>query len=339
VHLEEIGFYTLSDDRCQNASKESPLQRCELILTDRCNFKCPYCRGLRSDLQGTLSFEKAVNTLLTWTSQGLKNVRFSGGEPTLYKDLPILVEIAKREGVEHIAISTNGSADKHLYNHLINVGVNDFSVSLDSGCCSIGDKMAGVAGVWPQVVENIKYLAKRAYVTVGMVFTEENIDQTIESINFAHGLGVSDIRIIPAAQYDKALDRLQELPDEVLVNHPILSYRVRNSKLARHVRGIQDSDTNGCPLVLDDMASANGYHFPCIIYMREGGDPIGRIGDSPKDGARVREERYQWYRSHNTHEDPICRRNCLDVCVDYNNRYAELHGGEQLAAAARETPP
>jgi sulfatase maturation enzyme AslB (radical SAM superfamily) len=42
--LESIGFYTLSDARVKQASVRSPLWRGELVLSARCNFKCPYCR-------------------------------------------------------------------------------------------------------------------------------------------------------------------------------------------------------------------------------------------------------------------------------------------------------
>jgi hypothetical protein len=73
--------------------------------------------------------------------------------------------------------------------------------------------------------------------------------------------------------------------------------------------------------VLDDMAVMGGMHYPCIIYMREGGDPIGKAGT-----CHVREERAEWSRTHAVQLDPICDRNCLDVCVDYNNRHEELHG-------------
>lgn len=45
LKLEEIGFYTLSDARAASASATSPLSRCELVLSARCNFKCPYCRA------------------------------------------------------------------------------------------------------------------------------------------------------------------------------------------------------------------------------------------------------------------------------------------------------
>ena len=55
MKLEEIGFYTLTDERAKQASITSPLWRAELIITDRCNFKCPYCRGLLSEQRGDIT--------------------------------------------------------------------------------------------------------------------------------------------------------------------------------------------------------------------------------------------------------------------------------------------
>ena len=108
MKLENIGFYTLSDARVYQASETSPMWRCEMILTNRCNFKCPYCRGLRNDCLGDMDFDKALFVLDQWISQGLKNVRFSGGEPTIYPRLIELVARCKAGNVEHIAISSNG---------------------------------------------------------------------------------------------------------------------------------------------------------------------------------------------------------------------------------------
>ena len=216
TNLQDIGFYTLSNERAKNSSEKTPLQRCELILTDLCNFNCPYCMGIRADCQGTLSFERAMEILNLWIKDGLKNVRFSGGEPTLYSRLDELVAHCKMNNVENIAISTNGSADLELYEKLFLAGVNDFSISLDSGCCSVGKKLTGgVDGAWEKVVENIRSISKFCYVTVGMVFTEENIGTALEDIKFADSLGVADIRIISSAQYNKAIEKLQELPKEI----------------------------------------------------------------------------------------------------------------------------
>lgn len=320
MKLEEIGFYTLCDSRAYNASTTSPLWRCELLLTDSCNFRCPYCRGLRKDMAGSLPFEQAKYTVDLWCRDKLKNIRFSGGEPTMYEGLIELVKLARFGGVERIALSTNGSADFTEYEELIKAGVNDFSISLDGCCASVGDSMSGgIKGSWDRVVESIKRISERTYCSVGMVFTEENIDGCVESVKFADSLGVADIRVIPSAQYNKALLLLSKLDDSILSRHKILKYRIDNIKAGRHVRGITESDRHKCWLALDDMAVVQGYHFPCIIHLREGGDPIGKVCPT------MREDRFMWIKRHDPYLDPICRKNCLDVCIDYNKKASETH--------------
>ncbi len=319
MRLEDIGFYTLSDYRAASASQESHLQRCEIVLTDRCNFNCPYCRGMRGDCKGDLTAKQARHTLELWVKDGLQSVRFSGGEPTLYPMLQLLVDYCRINSVKNIAVSTNGSASRRAYEHLVMSGANDFSISLDACCAEDGTIMMGVSNsnLWGRVVDNIRYLSRIAYVTVGVVLTEQNKSQVVDIIKFAHGLGVADIRIIPAAQHSNMLS-LGELPNKILQAHPILRYRANNLLAGRPVRGLSEDDNPHCPLVLDDMAVAGQWHFPCIIYLREGGNPIGKVGPD------MRMQRASWSKT-NRLADPICRSNCLDICRDYNQRWAELH--------------
>jgi len=251
-------------------------------------------------------------------NEGLKNIRFSGGEPTLYKPIFDLIYIARRGRAEHIAISTNGSASQETYEHLLTAGVNDFSVSLDACCSATGDTMSGVQGHWKQVIQNIQFLAARTYTTVGIVLTDANVREARETILLAESLGVSDIRIIPAAQVASVLPSL-DLPKSLLGKYPILKYRISSY---RPVRGLFPCDNPRCPLVLDDMAmDENGFHYPCIIYMRERGSPIGQFNG---DIRQVRDDRLRWSEEHDCFSDPICKGNCLDVCIVYNNRWREL---------------
>lgn len=81
MKLEEIGFYTLSDSRVRTSSSRTPLHRCEMVLTGRCNLRCPYCRGLPPGFDKDISLSLAKYTVSLWGLQGLKNIRFSGGEP------------------------------------------------------------------------------------------------------------------------------------------------------------------------------------------------------------------------------------------------------------------
>lgn len=318
MKLEDIGFYTLNDERAQNVTVATPLQRCEILLTDKCNFSCPYCRGIREDCAGTIPFEKVTEIVDMWAEHNIQNIRFSGGEPTVYKRLPELISYTKSKGLKHIAISTNGSAPFEMYKDLAERGVNDFSISLDACCASFGDKMSGVQNSWTKVIENIKKLSEITYVTTGIVLTEETVHTAKSVVQFAHDLGVADIRVISSAQYNESVEGMSQISEEILNIHPILKYRVNNFKNQRDMRGLKDTDSNACPLVLDDMAVAGNYHFPCIIYLREGGNPIGEISKN------MRNERYEWYKKTNTQLDPICKKNCLDVCIDYNNQVKKL---------------
>lgn len=325
MKLNNIGFYSLYDERAKNVSEYSQMKRCEMIITEYCNFKCPYCRGLDDEIYGDrklkqLVIEEIKQNIDYWCKNSpLENIRFSGGEPTLHKDIVEAVDYAKNKGIKRIAISTNGSSSLELYKELINKGVNDFSISLDACCAEDGDKMAGgKKGSWEKVVNNIREISKLTYVTVGVVLTPENIEKSIDIIYFAHDLGVADIRVISSAQWDKPIPGLSTIKQDVLDAHPILKYRVNNFIQGRNVRSIKKTDNKRCPLVLDDSVIAGDYFFPCIIYMREKGNPIGKVGNN------MRKLQAEWVKFHNTHTDPICKKNCLDICVDYNNKCREL---------------
>ena len=319
--LEDIGFYTLSDKRCATASEFTSLERCEVVLSARCNFRCPYCRSIGGK---DMPLAQALDLVRLWALEGLKNIRFSGGEPTLYPGILGLVRTAKAYGAERIAVSTNGSASRDMYDYLLEAGVNDFSVSLDACCAEDGDLMAGgIKGAWNTVTENIKYLAAKTYVTVGVVLTEQNVGTIEGIIRFADSLGVQDIRIIPAAQDGDRLRAVQVAP-ELLAKYPILAYRIRNIQAGKPVRGLNEGDSKRCGLAVDDMAVCGDQHYPCIIYMRESGPAIGKVGPN------MRAERAAWSKTHDTHADPICASQCLDVCVDYNNRFARFREGKNV---------
>lgn len=326
MKLENIGFYTLSDERAANTSLTSQMKRCEMIITEYCNFSCPYCRGLKDEIYGDrkikqLSLDEIKQNIDYWCeNEPLENIRFSGGEPTLHKDIKEIIRYSKEKNIKRVAISTNGSNNWELYKELVELGVNDFSISLDACCADAGDKMAGdVKGSWDIVVENIRNISKICYVTVGVVLNELNIDNTIETIMFADSLNVGDIRIISAAQFNMPIPRLNEVPENIKEKYPILRYRINNFVEGVNVRGLGENDSHKCALVLDDSVIAGSLHFPCVIYMREGGKPIGNVG------KYMRKERYEFMQTFDTHKDPICKKNCLDVCKFYSNKYESYH--------------
>jgi molybdenum cofactor biosynthesis enzyme MoaA len=266
-----------------------------------------------------MTYRQAISTLDTWCNDGLKNVRFSGGEPMLHQDLPALVDFCKNRGVERIAISTNGSFPLKKYLELVELGANDFSISFDACCAAECGKMCGAATkMFERICNSIRELSKVTYVTVGVVLTDDNADNLAGIVQMAHDLGVADIRIIPAAQNGDMVKGVQAIPESVLEAHPILNYRVKNMKSGMPVRGHCEHAADRCYIPIDDSVICGRYHFPCVIYMREKGEPIGLVGPN------MREERIEWVKNHRPKSHPICSKNCLDVCIDHNNKCYDI---------------
>jgi cyclic pyranopterin phosphate synthase len=117
------------------------LKDLRVSVTDRCNFRCPYCmpRELfgpdhtvlpRLDL---LSVEEISRIVTTFARLGVTKVRLTGGEPLLRRGIADLVRrIAAVRGVADVAMTTNGSLLAGLAEPLRDAGLSRVTVSLDS---------------------------------------------------------------------------------------------------------------------------------------------------------------------------------------------------------------
>ena len=114
------------------------LRDLRVSVTDRCNFRCPYCmpRELfgpdhaflpRNEL---LTFEEITRVVGVFVSLGVTKVRLTGGEPLLRRELPELVRSLAH--VDDLALTTNGSLLADLAGPLKQAGLKRVTVSLDS---------------------------------------------------------------------------------------------------------------------------------------------------------------------------------------------------------------
>jgi cyclic pyranopterin phosphate synthase len=106
-------------------------------VTDRCNFRCQYCmpaEGLpwlkRDEI---LTFEEIERLVGLLVAMGVRDVRLTGGEPLVRRDLPDLVaRIAAIDGLADLSITTNGYLLEQQAQALVGAGVHRFNVSIDS---------------------------------------------------------------------------------------------------------------------------------------------------------------------------------------------------------------
>src|SRR5574338_134106 len=98
------------------------LRDLRVSVTDRCNFRCPYCMPREAfgskhrflPRAEILSFEEITRTARILSDLGVEKVRLTGGEPLLRAELPKLVRmLADVPGLD-LALTTNGSLLERL---------------------------------------------------------------------------------------------------------------------------------------------------------------------------------------------------------------------------------
>jgi len=120
---------------------ERPLRELRISVTDRCNLRCSYCMPrevfgpdftylTRAEL---LSFEEIARLARIFAQLGVGKLRLTGGEPLLRARLDRLVAmLAALDGIEEIALTSNGLALAARAAALRDAGLSRVTVSLDA---------------------------------------------------------------------------------------------------------------------------------------------------------------------------------------------------------------
>jgi cyclic pyranopterin phosphate synthase len=108
-----------------------------LSVTDRCNFRCQYCMPVEGlpwlPREEILSFEEIERLVRVLVAMGVRDVRLTGGEPLVRRDLPTLVGMLKGiDGLRDLSLTTNGFLLERDAAALVEAGVDRFNVSVDS---------------------------------------------------------------------------------------------------------------------------------------------------------------------------------------------------------------
>jgi GTP 3',8-cyclase len=118
-----------------------PLRDLRISVTDRCNFRCTYCMPREVFGKGyeflpreqLLSFEEIERVVALAARLGVHKVRLTGGEPLLRRRIEDLVaRIAAVDGIDDLALTTNGSMLARKAMALRAAGLHRVTVSLDS---------------------------------------------------------------------------------------------------------------------------------------------------------------------------------------------------------------
>jgi len=114
-------------------------RKLRISLTDRCNFRCRYCmpeapRWLPRETLLTTAELLALARVFV-EELGVTQIRLTGGEPLLRRDLPDVVaglDRLRARGLDRISLTTNGALLERHIGALRAAGLDDVNVSLDA---------------------------------------------------------------------------------------------------------------------------------------------------------------------------------------------------------------
>ncbi|TET22623.1 MAG: radical SAM protein, partial [Candidatus Cloacimonadota bacterium] len=164
--------------------------RSDIVLTYQCNNACDHCyveRKLTFEEMAADRWKQAIGNL--WDA-GIPHITFTGGEPTLRKDLPELVGYAEEIGLVTGLITNGRLLTKELVKTLARAGLDHVQITLESHNEKTHNSMVQ-APAWQETVEGIRNcLDSPLYVLTNTTLTTDNCDEIAATIEFLKSLGL-----------------------------------------------------------------------------------------------------------------------------------------------------
>ncbi len=183
-------------------TRQRGLHDLRISVTDRCNFRCPYCMPKEIftnqynylGQKELLSFEEITRVARIFIAHGVQKIRLTGGEPLLRKGIEDLVAmLAKLHTPDgrpiDLTLTTNGSLLQKKAQALKDAGLKRITISLDAMSDDVFRQMNDVDFAQRDVLESIE-LAKK------MGFSSVKVNMVVKK-------GVNDQEILPMVKYFK----------------------------------------------------------------------------------------------------------------------------------------
>lgn len=176
ISFNRIKFTPLEDKNIKNFSFADI---CYLEVTRACNLKCVHClnnSGVK--LENQLEYEEFIKLIKVFSENGLQEIRFTGGEPLVHKNIYDMIKLATENGI-YTSIGTNGTLiTKEVAKRLKESGLKKAIISID-GMEEKHDEIRG-EGNYKRTIMAIENLEEEGIeVRVNSVIMKSNIEDII----------------------------------------------------------------------------------------------------------------------------------------------------------------
>ncbi|WGS64295.1 GTP 3',8-cyclase MoaA [Marinitoga aeolica] len=253
-----------------------------LSITDKCNFRCNYCMNENvrfmqdNELLSLIEIEKLVKVL---KDLKFKNIRLTGGEPTLRPDIIDIAKIIKNYFGE-FSITTNGSLMHILAQDLKKNGLKNVNFSLDSLNRYTFTKITKRDDLNNVLNGLEKSLEIGLNVKLNTVIQKRNFNEVFELIEFAakYKLPIRFIELMPIGNNYNENDFISEdiLKSKISEKYSLIPYDKKLGigpskyyiikELNSKIGFISAMTHNFCSSCNKIRISANGNIYPCLAF-------------------------------------------------------------------------
>ncbi len=295
------------------------MRRIDLKIGFQCNNLCRFCvQGNKREIYSDKT-DKEVKDILEKSAPTNQGVVFTGGEPTIQKELAGWVEYAKGLGYVSIRIQTNGRlfAYKDYCKKLIKAGASGFSPALHGSTAEIHDHLTRTTGSFEQTIRGIENLISlEQYVGTNSVINKINYRDLPKLAKLLVSLGVSQFQFA-FIHINQIIASDQKLIEEIIPHHSTVEPYVK--------KGLQIGIDAGVPVATEAIPYCfmSGYEK----YVVE-----NRIPDTSVYDANFQIKDFSKYRRNKGKaKGPLCKQCSYDrVCEGPWKEYPELFGWKEF---------
>ena len=322
---------------------------------DSCNLRCRFCYyidsfGKRND-KTTSEIKKEIDFL---KKKGINRLDFTGGEPTIRKDIFDLIKYAKENGFVEIGIITNGFLLNNMdfCKKLKEAGLNDTLFSIHSVNPETHDYLTQVKGSFDKLIQGIKNIQELGIqVRTNTTVTKKNYTEMPALAEFLKKLKVDRVNLIlfnpaeDAASHAKEYTEKYELVSDYLKKAiDILKDNVRKITI-RYIpfcfmKSYEEFVCNQYQQIYDNYEADNLFReyerngFKVVAYHLAHGLPyyFNRLfGQSLKETLRQARVKATEKRAYIKNEE-CSKCSARNICEGLHKKYVELFGSSSLKA-------
>lgn len=195
-------------DAIAHAAKVAPPLAALLELTHRCPLQCPYCSNpLELErVAGELTTEKWLDVIDQLANLGVLQVHYSGGEPTIRRDLADLIRRTTRNGIYSNLITSGVAIDQARFMELVAAGLDHVQLSFQDAEPGSADRISHVADVQGKKLAFAGWVREAGLpLTVNAVMHRQNIAHIDAMIDLAIELQAARLEVAHVQYYGWAL--------------------------------------------------------------------------------------------------------------------------------------